>query len=422
MSKFHEVMGEIDVLLDRASAEHRELTGAEKAQYDSLISWAKQAGEVENKMREVYGDSIVKEIGRELGGGMSSAGAYHGGGSPGEMFVRSEGYKKIQSASTRGQNWSTGPVAIGLPGYEMKGTLLEGVGSPGSGSGGGLLPVPQVVPGIVPKLFQPLTLEALLSSGQASGNQVRSIVEGTATSGAAGVAEAGLKPESTFGFGVVDEPVKKIATSVVVSDEMLEDVASVQAFINNQMSLFVRIEAERQLLRGTQGGNEVQGILTSRSVPIYAGGTAAGNKAVQVFKALNGTRGSSFIEPEWCILHPDDWQTIRLLTDTQGQFFGGGPFMGQYGAGVNLQASGQVTGAQDTLWNKPVYLSTIIGAGTALIGNSQAAQVWNKGGVSIEATNSHDTHFVHDLIAVRSERRLGLCVYQPQAFCEIRLA
>jgi hypothetical protein len=31
----------------------------------------------------------------------------------------------------------------------MKGTLLEGAGAPGSGTGGGLLGAPQVVPGVV---------------------------------------------------------------------------------------------------------------------------------------------------------------------------------------------------------------------------------------------------------------------------------
>jgi HK97 family phage major capsid protein len=95
----------------------------------------------------------------------------------------------------------------------------------------------------------------------------------------------------------------------------------------------VSIEEERQLLRGTSGGNEVQGFLTSRSVPIYAGGTAVGNKAVQTFKAMNGLRGSAFVEPEWIVMHPTDWQDIRLLTDTAGQFFGGGPFQGPYGNG-----------------------------------------------------------------------------------------
>lgn len=58
--------------------------------------------------------------------------------------------------------------------------------------------MPQVVPGVVGKLFQPLTIENLLLSGVATTNAVRYATEGTATSGAAGVAEGGVKPESTL--------------------------------------------------------------------------------------------------------------------------------------------------------------------------------------------------------------------------------
>ena len=106
-------------------------------------------------------------------------------------------------------------------------------------------------------------------------------------------------------MSTVDEPIKKIATSLTISDELIEDAPAIQSFINGRLSLFVRIEAERQLFRGTSGGNEVQGLLTSRSVPVYAGGTAAGNKAVQLFKAMNGMRGSAFLEPEWIVHAPD---------------------------------------------------------------------------------------------------------------------
>jgi HK97 family phage major capsid protein len=139
---------------------------------------------------------------------------------------------------------------------------------------------------------------------------------------------------------------------------------------------------------------------------------------------MNGMRGSAFVEPDWIVLHPDDYQDIRLLTDNQGQFFGGGPFQGPYGGGSNMSASGQVSGAQDSLWNKSVYVTSAIGAtkGTALIGNNQAAQVWNRGGLRVEATNSHSTNFVLNLSVIRAERRLGLSVYRPSGFVEVRLA
>jgi hypothetical protein len=55
-----------------------------------------------------------------------------------------------------------------------------------------------------------------------------------------------------------------------------------------------------------------------------------------------------------------------------------------------------------------------LGAGTALIGNSQAASVWNKGGLSVEVTNSHSDLFLKNLLAIRAERRLGLTVFRPR--------
>ena len=115
---------------------------------------------------------------------------------PGEAFIQSDGYKAISDAGSRSTTWTSGAVDCGPLPMLTKGTLLEGAGAPGSGTGGGWIPVPQVVPGVVDKLFQPLTFENLLLGGLATGPVVRYATEGTATSAAAGVAEGGLKPES----------------------------------------------------------------------------------------------------------------------------------------------------------------------------------------------------------------------------------
>lgn len=331
----------------------------------------------------------------------------------GEQFVESKGYKAVQNPAERGQTFSTGAVEMNL-----KGTLL-------AGAGGGGTPlanlVPQVVPGVVDKLFQRLTVADLILSGQTNSPTIRYAVEGTATSGAAGVAEGGTKPESTLGLTSTDETVKKVATTLVVSDEMLEDAAQVQSYINGRLSLFIQIEEERQLLRGG-GTNELQGIMNGRSINVYAGGTAVGNKAVQLFKAMNGQRGSALLEPDWIAINPTDWETIRLYTDTAGQYFGGGPFQGPYGNGRNFPASNQVNGADEFLWNKPVIVTSALGAGTALVGTQSAAQVFRRSGITVEATNSHSDYFVKNLVAIRAEERLGLAVYRPSAFTDVRLA
>jgi HK97 family phage major capsid protein len=167
----------------------------------------------------------ITDVAGRIGGGVTNGDStgFALQGDPGEAFVKSEGYRKIADPATRGQRWSTG--AVPLPNWSTKaGTVLE------SGQGAGLVPVPQVLPGVVETLFQPIEVTDLFATVQATSSSVRYAVEGTATSGAAGVAEGAAKPASDIALSTVDEPVKKIATSITVSDELLEDAASAQAF------------------------------------------------------------------------------------------------------------------------------------------------------------------------------------------------
>lgn len=148
------------------------------------------------------------------------------------------------------------------------------------------------------------------------------MVEGTATSGAAGVAEAGNKPESTLAYSTTDEPVKKIATTLTISDEMLED-----------------------------GGSTIQSYL-------------------------------------------------------------------------KVDGSGQVTGAVDFLWGNPVVITTALGgAGTALVGAfDQATMLGIRSALTVEASNQHASYFSSNLVMIRAEMRMGLCVFRPSGVTEVRLS
>jgi HK97 family phage major capsid protein len=418
-----EIADQVEAIWRNAEKEGREATDEERLEAAELVKSLRTLKEQKRELEEeIELRKSVHDLAGKIGADENPAPRVKPGGdqvdrvakSIGEMFTESPQFKAIQDPSSRPQQFHTGPVEL-----SAKGTLL-------TTAGGGGLPlanlVPQVVPGVVDKLFQRLTVADLILSGQATAQQITYAVQGTATSAAAGVAEGGTKPESTLGFTSRTDPVKKIAHVIVTSDEMLEDAAQVQSFINGQMSLFVDIEEERQLLRGA-GTNEIVGIMDStRGINVYAGGTAAGNKAVQLFKAMNGQRGSALLEPDWILINPTDWEAIRLLTDTAGQYFGGGPFQGPYGNGRNFDASNIVSGADEFLWNKPVVVTSALGSGTALIGTQVAAQRFVKGGITVEATNSHSDYFVKDLVAIRAEKREALAVYRPTAFTDVRLA
>jgi HK97 family phage major capsid protein len=327
----------------------------------------------------------------------------------GEQFVESESFKAMLDRVKRNggvpQNTSTGPIDV------KAGTLLEG------GQGAGMIPVPQVVGGVVEKLFQRQTIADVLPSGAATTNSIRYIVEGTATEGASAVSEGGDKPASDLALSTTDEPVQKIATILTVSDEMLEDVQQVQSYINGRLSLFVRIEEEDQLIRGNGTPPNISGFY-DRSINTYGAGTVD-NNAVALFKAINNTRGSSLLDVDHVFIHPDNWSATRLLMDQNNQFYGGGPFSvtGAYGTG-NMANANQLT--TDTLWNVPVTITTAVGAGTVLLGAfGQGAQLWRRGGLTVEATNSHSDYFTKNLVAIRAEQREALAVYRPTAFTKV---
>ena len=72
------------------------------------------------------------------------------------------------------------------------------------------------------------------------------------------------------------------------------------------------------------------------------------------------------------------------------------------------------------MWGLPVALSNTVGLGTALIGAfDSACHLYTRGGVTVEATNSHSTYFVQNLVAMRAESRAALAVFRPTAFTAV---
>jgi HK97 family phage major capsid protein len=387
-------------ILDSAQAEGRALTASERDYVQELVDAAQGSLDTARRYKQLNGGS---ELRHSAGGGSF--------GSPGDLFVKSEGWRQVSDPLNRPQRWSTGPVEIASSPASLRakaGTLLEGSG----GQGAGFVSVPQLVPGVVERLFQPLSVADLLPSNRATTSSIRYMIEGTANSGAAGVLEAAVKPASDLAVSTVDEPVKKIATVLTLSDEILDDSAMVRGYVDGRLSLFVRAEEDRQLLRGT-GGPELLGLF-GRSPNVYNRGTVDDN-SVAILKAMTGTRGSANLDVDGIVMHPDNYLSTRLLRDSAGQFLGGGPFLGAYG---NASQAGVY---QNALWGVPVALSTHVGPGTALIGSfGLAAATFRRGGVSLEISNSHDDYFVRNLSMARAEERLALCCYRPGAFTEIR--
>lgn len=320
-------------------------------------------------------------------------------GSVGEQFVNSAAYKSLMEHGLKG-NWSSGDV-------ELKTTLTEGTAaSPGGGyqlTNG----VPTVLPGLVDIRFRELTIADLFPSGTTNTALIRYLTESAVTNAAAAVSEGGLKPESAIAFSKVDEVLKKLATFLPVSDEMLEDWAQARSYIDSRLVQFIRMTEETQLLSGDGTGANLVGLLNrpglaTAIVKGTAPSVAADNSMDAIYRQITAIRTTQFLEPDAIVVDPLAWQTVTLMKATgTGNYLAGGPF----GAG------------QTTLWNKRVVVTPAMAANSALVGAfQQGGQVFRKGGITVEASNSHADFFQRNLTAIRAEERLALAVYRPGAF------
>jgi len=329
------------------------------------------------------------------------------GKSLGEQFTAAQGFKNV----AQGGRYATGAIELTQPGVGAKATFTEAGGAAG-------LIVPTYSTQVTEILFRRLVIADLFPGGSISGNTYIYPKESTVTNAAAAVAEGGLKPASDLNIVQVTEKLSKIATTLKVSDETLEDIPATQAYINGRLTLFVQLSEEDQLLNGSGTAPNMTGLMnrSGMQTTVAAGGASPAPSNVDgIYNQITAIRSLAFVEPDGLVIHPTDWQKLRLAKDGNGQYFAGGPFTGAYGNGGAVNPS-------DSLWGLRAVVTPAIAAGTCLVGSfAMGAQVFRKGGITVEATNSNEDDFLHNLVAIRAEERLLLAVYRPGAFGKITL-
>lgn len=306
--------------------------------------------------------------------------------SMGEQFVSSQAYKRLlESGAMKQSSWTSEAV-------DLKATMTQ-TASP--------IAQPQVQTGITLIFSQPPRVADLMPQGNTNSGTIRYVKETTATNAADTVLEAGTKPESTLILAQVDEPVRKIATILPVTDEMLEDEAQIRSYIDQRLTLFVQEAEDDQLLNGTGVAPDLTGIL-NRSGLQAAQALGTDTRVEAIYKQITNIRTNAFVEPDGVVMNPADWQDVRLFKDANGQYYGPGPFA----------ADGDLR-----LWGLNVVQTTRIAAGTALVGAFRtASQLFRKGGITVDATNSHASYFASNITTLRAEERVALAVYRPGAF------
>lgn len=314
----------------------------------------------------------------------------------GDRFIQSEAYQALKARGLSGR-WTTG--AIDLGGFKTVGDDIVDEAS----ADDQLLGAPQVVPGIIERItgIEPykLTVADLFGSGVATTNSIVFLIESLIDDDAYVVAEKAAKPSSYVEFDKATTPIDKLATFLAVSDEMLEDAPQVASYLNSRLALFVKRAEEAFLL------TKLDDNVSASAVAADIGGS---NGFDAIYAGMVDVRRNGGLEPDAVLIHPTDDAKLTVLKSVAGDggYFSGGPY-----APTNLGP-----------WGLRKVITAAVTAGTAIVGAfAQGATVWRRGGLTVEASNSHSDFFVKNLTAIRAEERLALTVYRPAAFSYVTI-
>ena len=299
----------------------------------------------------------------------------------GTRFIESKAFKAWQ----HGQ-----PIHVSMPDIEVK-TLFQ--------TSAGWAPF---IPRIARIALSPQQLPRIIDvfpTGTTGAAAIKYMQETLYTNNAAGALEAGTYAESAYQLTEQTQLVVKLTNSLPVTDEQLDDVEGARDYINNRMELSQGQLLDNQLLTGSGVGANLLGI--ANVVGIQTAAQIAGDDALDSWlKSITAVQTVGFSEPSAILANPIDWQNVRLLKTTQGQYIWGHP---------------SVVGPA-TAWGLPVVTSTFVPAGESFTGDYRGqTQIFFRKGLEFMVTNSHQDDFTHGRQMIRCDQRCVLVVYRPKA-------
>jgi len=255
---------------------------------------------------------------------------------------------------------------------------------------------------IEPAPLNTMHVADLIPQAETSTNAIVYMEETTPTNGAATVAEGAAKPESALAFVERTSPVRKIATLLPVTDELMEDAPALRDYINQRLRLFVQLAEDTQLVTGNGTAPNLTGLLNTTGIQTQAKGTDPTPDSI--YKAMTLINVNAFLDADGVIFHPLDWQDVRLLRTADGIYIWGPPSeMGP-----------------ERIWGLNVAKTVAMTQNTALVGAFQyATQIFRRNEITLAVSSEHSTFFAENKQMIRAEERLALVVYRPLGLCTV---
>ena len=255
-----------------------------------------------------------------------------------------------------------------------------------------------------------LMIRDLIPTGTTNSNLIEFVRENTFTNNAgpqiAGSPEAYenvTKPESGITFTLVTEPVVTLAHFIPASKQVIDDSAQLQSFISGRLTYGLKLYEDTELLVGTGANHRLNGIYTQATA--YTVQSPQLTNKLDIVREMVKQAQIANYTPDAIVMNPQDWFEIDILK------------VGSSATDIRYVVGNPRAFSQPSLWGIPVVLSNAMVAGTVLVGAfAMSSEIKDRQQAAVEISYENASNFEKNMITIRAEERLALCVYRTESF------
>lgn len=222
-------------------------------------------------------------------------------------------------------------------------------------------------------------------------------------------AENTASGQSDFDLAETYVNVERLATHMIVSKDLLDDVPALTSFIANHMPKRVMTKEDQQILFGNAASPQIQGITgvaSAFAAGVFATSIPAANE-IDCIRVALANLNVGYYSPSAVILHPEDVAKIDMLKTSSTREYLGNNYLVSRDANTGLL---RIAGI-------PIIANTAMTSGYFCIGDfADAVELVDRKKLTMQMSDSHSDYFIKNMICITFEERIALPIYYNGAF------
>lgn len=240
-----------------------------------------------------------------------------------------------------------------------------------------------------------ISAASLFQEAQISGNAITYFLEGAfeTNGGISATAQNNKKPQVSTSFAPTTLALSKLAAWLKETDEILTDAPFLASECQNTLMHQLGKVEDNYVINAIGSTVGIGAATYDGTTKTFADG---------ILDAILKVKADSAYDASVVVLNPADVYTLLTAKDSNKQYYGGGYFTGAYGNGA--------VGIPSSIWGVPIYTSSAVSQGDALVAAKEAVKTWRKGGMDVAIAAENEDDFLYNRVTLRAEVRLATAV------------